>query len=125
MRARLGLLAAAALTACSLGLDFSPGVLLPSLDAGDGAAADAAPADVRAVDAPGADVGCERACTGGASCVAGQCVRSRCEEPEVDCGGMCADLQTDERHCGACGADCGSGAPRCCRGVCTDAPRCQ
>ena len=115
---------AAALAGCSVALDFGPGVLLPSLDGGRADAAEAAvdaPADLGCGDAP---CGCERACTGATVCVAGECVRPRCEAPEVECGVMCADVRADARHCGACGVTCGPGAPRCCRGACTSAPRC-
>ncbi|MDO9020990.1 MAG: hypothetical protein Q8S73_09795 [Deltaproteobacteria bacterium] len=149
-------LAAALLGGCSLGLDFSPAILLPSLDAGssdlgaDAVTHDAPAPDVRCAASPcpcaagrgdcddRASNGCEtdlltetehcgacgRDCEGAESCVGGECVRARCRAPEVECGAVCADLRDDSRHCGACGSACGSGASRCCGGVCIDAPRC-
>ncbi len=101
----LGLLA----SGCSLALDFGPDVLLPALDAG-------APASV-AADAD-VDVGADAE-----DCATSACRTTSCRAPEVECGTRCVDLQEDNRNCGACGASCGPGATRCCRGVC--AARCE
>jgi hypothetical protein len=47
--------------------------------------------------------------------------RNKCQCPAGNtiCGNDCADLQTDERHCGACGNACGAGET-CCNGACRD-----
>jgi hypothetical protein len=48
-----------------------------------------------------------------------------CKSPNVRCGkgkdAICADLQTDEANCGACGNVCGADGTNetCCDGVCT------
>jgi hypothetical protein len=69
-------------------------------------------------------------CTLDNQCCSGYCERrtsvprnkrNRCACPGnlTACGSDCADLQTDERHCGACGVRCGDNET-CCGGVCRD-----
>lgn len=129
---------------CTLALDFSPGVLLPALDAGS---ADARPADVDARDRRSGDAGvgatedrpdeldacaadlridpencgrCRRRCNPFETCEAGECVTGTgCRASQTSCRMQCVDLLTDPRHCGRCDSACGPGAPRCCGGVCT------
>lgn len=38
------------------------------------------------------------------------------------CAGVCVDLASDPRHCGACDAPCGGAHPLCDRGQCVAAP---
>jgi hypothetical protein len=57
-------------------------------------------------------------CVAGAACVQGAC--ARCAANETACPGMCANLQTDAKHCGACDGDsavCQAGQ-RCTAGKC-------
>ena len=53
---------------------------------------------------------------------------SQCPGPgdAVCCGGECVDRDTDERHCGFCGRDCGRRADTCVDGMCTcgNVPEC-
>ncbi|WP_437733615.1 hypothetical protein [Sorangium sp. So ce1335] len=63
---------------------------------------------------------CGVVCEGGAACEDGVCRSSGtassredepaeppCDSPDhVRCGGVCVDLQRDQRHCGQCGASC-------------------
>jgi hypothetical protein len=44
-----------------------------------------------------------------------------CTAPEVACGSACADLQTSEAHCGACGTAC-TASQLCDAGVCVAGP---
>ena len=46
--------------------------------------------------------------------------RCACGESETPCGNICADLQQDERNCGACGMRCRTG-DLCCPDGCIDA----
>jgi hypothetical protein len=41
-----------------------------------------------------------------------------CPGPLHECGGQCVDVETDRRHCGACGNGCATGQA-CVIGVCT------
>ena len=45
-------------------------------------------------------------CCNGAKCKKEKC---KCKSGRTDCGNTCADLQTDENHCGACNLACASG----------------
>lgn len=103
-------LAAGLLAGCSLGLDFSPGILLPPLDAG----ADLG-ADVVAHDAPAADLGCVAS---PCPCAAG---RGDCDRrPSNGCE---TDLLGERDDCGACGREC-EGSEACVDGGCVR-PRCR
>nr|MBK7070118.1 hypothetical protein [Deltaproteobacteria bacterium] len=97
------------LPCCTVALDFGPGVLLPSLDAGvlDAAGGTDSQADA-ATDAPGADARCD-----------GRCV---CSPGRGDCDGDPAngcevDLLVTDLHCGTCGQAC-TGTTRCSVGLC-------
>lgn len=62
---------------------------------------------------------CERACLGGARCIAGNCT---CGAGSY-CGGVgCVDTQSSALHCGACGNGCAD-AGACMGGSCCDPPR--
>ena len=109
--ASLTLAAGLLLAGCSLGLDFSPGVLLPSLDAGR---SDLGP-DAVTHDAPAADLGCVAS---PCPCAAG---RGDCDQrPSNGCE---TDLLTETGHCGACGRDCPA-SETCVDGGCVR-PRCR
>jgi uncharacterized protein YjbI with pentapeptide repeats len=62
-------------------------------------------------------------CAVGAECTGGVCV---CPSDLTECGQACVDVDTDERHCGACGNACPSGET-CENGVCRcgDNPTCE
>ena len=94
-----------ALPACTVGLDFSPGALQPSLDGGGRDALSGADATPDAVS----DNGCDGRCA---------CATGRGDCDGVAANGCETDLTATENHCGACGTSCGPGAHRCCRGVC-------
>ncbi len=97
---------------------------------GDLGPLDAPPADQPLpVDQPPADLGPEcgalgqpccttaPACREGACGSGGTCIT--CTAGEQLCDGRCVDLQSDNAHCGACGAACASdGATVCARGQC-------
>ncbi|HEU0116269.1 MAG TPA: hypothetical protein VFQ80_16390 [Thermomicrobiales bacterium] len=67
------------------------------------------------------------ACQTAAQCCGGVCrsgICTGCPSPQVTCGGLCVDLQTDDNHCGSCGHACGSDQ-RCQDGSCIcDATNC-
>lgn len=44
---------------------------------------------------------------------------STCDAPEVACGSVCADLQTNPAHCGGCNQPCGA-SERCMQAECTE-----
>lgn len=50
--------------------------------------------------------GCDHPCTGGASCVLGDCL---CPAGEQRCEDRCVHLDADPDHCGECGHPCKSG----------------
>jgi hypothetical protein len=56
-------------------------------------------------------------CASGQVCNAGACSVS-CPGSQVNCGGLCVDLQTDGLHCGTCATTCASGKA-CVAGVCS------
>ncbi len=58
---------------------------------------------------------CGTQCTGGRSCVEGECV---CAEGTEPCGGLCIDFADDPMNCGACANACDPGGA-CNDGVCT------
>jgi len=98
------------LPCCTVALDFGPGVLLPSIDAGalDAAGGADSQADAPMADAPMADASCD-----------GRCV---CSPGRGDCDGDPAngcetDLLATDLHCGTCGQACG-GTTRCSDGLC-------
>ena len=45
-------------------------------------------------------------------------IESRTGEPCVVCGKECVMLESEPKHCGACGVKCGMGE-QCCAGACT------
>lgn len=98
------------LPCCTVALDFGPGVLLPSLDAGvlDAAGGADSQADAATDDAPVADASCDGRCV----CAPG---RGDCDgDPANGCE---ADLLVTDLHCGTCGQAC-SGTTRCSDGLC-------
>ncbi len=57
-------------------------------------------------------------CAAGQTCRMGACVsRGGCPAGTVACAGVCADLTSDARNCGACGSACAAGQ-RCVAGAC-------
>lgn len=77
---------------------------------------------------------CGNACESGQTCTAGSCEQGEggggggggdqggggaagCRDEETDCAGSCADLQTDEGHCGSCDVACPEGQA-CLSGAC-------
>ena len=63
-------------------------------------------------------VGAALACGVAAASSSTACtVTISCPAGEVDCGGVCVDLSTDDFDCGACGATCPGGTV-CSGGVC-------
>ncbi len=79
---------------------------VPAEAASDDVTADARPVD----DAPGSDAPGSDAPAADAG--------PRCPGRQSLCGEVCADLEVDLQHCGACGTSCG-GAERCVAGRCT------
>jgi len=61
--------------------------------------------------------GCMQTCQTGIACIGGTCNCPTTPNLTVDCGGICANLQTNAAHCGACGNNCGPGGT-CNAGVC-------
>lgn len=57
-------------------------------------------------------------CTGGKVCSGNQCVTPTCNSPDILCAGVCVNPQTNAKHCGGCGNDCGNGRT-CQAGKCT------
>ncbi len=57
---------------------------------------------------------CGNVCTGGKTCVRGNCV---CSIFKTDCYGMCADTSSDPNNCGGCGITCTDGKT-CSKGNC-------
>jgi hypothetical protein len=53
-------------------------------------------------------------CCDGARCRGGEC---RCTGGRTECGGKCFNLDTDERHCGACDSPCADPGT-CTNGIC-------
>ena len=60
--------------------------------------------------ANGTSCGANKRCRGGAC---------ECQPGFSRCGRTCVDVQSDRRHCGACGRSCGAGET-CCGGVCAN-----
>jgi hypothetical protein len=58
-------------------------------------------------------------CPAGQACSGGACrPTGGCPAGTVACAGVCANLATDARNCGACGSGCAAGQ-RCAMGACT------
>lgn len=87
--------------ACNLGHHLCGGACAPDDDP--------ASCGNRCTPCPGGDGGT-------AACEAGTCTLS-CDPGRTSCAGRCADTETDNDHCGSCGAPC-MGATICQAGVC-------
>jgi hypothetical protein len=70
--------------------------------------------------APGAPCDATLPCCEGSTCTAGVCTvpSDPCIAPQVLCGGICSDLQSDNNNCGSCGHACDINYEQCNAGNC-------